>query len=247
MPPETTFMGSASGVAAASTDLFFGGACVGCDRPGRPLCLRCNAALDRLPFQARPAPQPPGFPAVFAVADYDGVAKRALLAHKEQGRLTLARPLGAALALSVLAVLARADDFTGVVTLVPVPSSRRAARERGHDPLLRIARECGRSIRRTGLPAVVDPALSVTRQVEDQAGLSAAQRRANVRQAFAAKRRRAFGGRSVVVVDDICTTGATAAEAARALSRAGADVLGVAVVAATSRRTFDFAASDADK
>jgi ComF family protein len=235
-------MGTTSDLVAASTDLLLGGACVGCQRPGSPLCLRCAAELDRLPFEARPAPEPPGLPVVLAAVEYHGVAKQALLAHKEQGRLTLARPLGQALALSVFAVLARADDFKGVVTIVPVPSSRRTSRERGHDPMLRIARECGRSLRRTGVAAVVDPSLTVVRPVSDQAGLSAPQRRTNVSLAFAAKRRRPLNGRAVIVVDDICTTGATAAEAARALSAGGADVLGVGVIAATSRRSQDVGA-----
>jgi predicted amidophosphoribosyltransferase len=230
-------MGTAQDLVAASSDLLLGGACVGCHRPGPPLCLRCATALDGLPFEARPTPEPPALPVVFAVAEYDGVAKRALLAHKEQGRLTLAKPLGRALAISVCGVLARADDSTaGVIALVPVPSSGRSTRERGHDPLLRIARECGRSLRRSGLPAVVDPALTIVRAVTDQAGLNALERRANVAAAFAVKGRRSFAGRTVVVVDDICTTGATAAEAARAVSAAGASVAGVAVIAATRRR-----------
>lgn len=231
-------MGTAHDLVAASSDLLLGGACVGCQRPGPPLCLRCAGNLDGLPFEARPTPEPRGLPVVFAVAQYDGVAKSALLAHKEQGRLSLAKPLGRALAVSVLGVLARADyGALGVVSLLPVPSSGRSTRERGHDPLLRIARECGRSLRRSGLPAVVDPALTLVRAVTDQAGLSASERQANVSTAFAVKRRRCLSGRTVVVVDDICTTGATAAEAVRAVSVAGASVVGVAVIAATRRRS----------
>lgn len=238
MGATVPLMGSAQDLVAASSDLLLGGACVGCERPGPPLCLRCGGSLDGLPFEARPTPAPPGLPIVFAVAEYDGIVKRALLAHKEQGRLSLAKPLGRALAVSVFGVLARADDrAVGVVALVPVPSSAHSSRERGHDPLLRVARECGRSLRRSGLPAVVDPALTIVRAVTDQAGLSASERRANVSAAFDLKRRRTLTGRTVVVVDDICTTGATAAEAARAVSAGGASVVGVAVVAATRRRS----------
>lgn len=178
---------------------------------------------------------------VFAVADYGGVAKAALVAHKEEGRLSLARPLGRTLALSVFGVLSQstgrsAGGPTGVVTLVPAPSPRRTVRERGHDPLLRITRECGRALRKAGVAAVVDPVLRVDRPVADQAGLTAAERAANLADAFAARTRRRLDGRCVVVVDDICTTGATAAEASRATSAAGANVLGVAVIAATPRR-----------
>lgn len=178
---------------------------------------------------------------IFAVADYDGVVKEALVAHKEQGRLSLARPLGRAVAVSVFGVLARCADqspsrSTGVITLVPTPSTPRTVRERGHDPLLRVTRECGRSLRRSGLAVRVDPALRVDRRVVDQAGLNATERASNLAGAFAARGRRRLDGRFVVIVDDICTTGATAAEAARAASAAGAEVLGVAVIAATRRR-----------
>lgn len=231
-------MGRTHDLVGASADLLLGGTCVGCNRPGPALCSRCAAELDGMPFLARPSPAPPGLPVVFAVADYDGVAKRAVVAHKENGRLTLAKPLGRCLALSVFGVLARAEDCAaGLVTLVPVPSSRRSSRERGHDPLLRISRECGRSLRRSGVAAVVRPALTFTRSVSDQAGLTATERFANVHGALAVKRRLRLPGRPVVVVDDICTTGATAAEAARALAGAGAKVLGVAVIATTQRRS----------
>lgn len=228
---------SAQSVVAASADLILGGACAHCRRPGPALCLRCANALNGLPFEARPSPAPDGLPTVVAVADYCGVAKDVLVAHKEHARLSLAKPLGRALAISVFGVLAGASaGSVRVVVLIPVPSARRTVRERGHDALLRIARECGRSLRRSGLPAVVDPALALAREVTDQAGLSAIERATNVHGAFAAKRRRDLAGRPVVVVDDICTTGATAAEAARALTAAGADVAGVAVIAATRRR-----------
>ncbi len=238
-------MGSSRELMAASVDLFLGGACVGCQRPGPALCLCCSSSLDRLPFEAQPSPSPPGLPVVFAVAEYDGVVKAALVAHKEEGRLSLARPLGRTLALSVFGVLSRARGRSadgsaggspGVVTLVPAPSTRRTVRERGHDPLLRITRECGRALRKSGVAAVVDPVLRVDRPVVDQAGLTAVERAANLAGAFAVRPRRRLDGRCVVVVDDICTTGATAAEAARATSAAGANVLGVAVIAATTRR-----------
>jgi predicted amidophosphoribosyltransferase len=113
---------------------------------------------------------------------------------------------------------------------------RRTVRERGHDPLLRIARECGRSLRKAGVAAVVDPALRVVRPVVDQAGLDASTRSLNLAGAFATRGHRRLDARAVVIVDDICTTGATVAEAARAASDAGADILGAAVIAATSRR-----------
>jgi predicted amidophosphoribosyltransferase len=225
----------AYGYLAASLDLFLGGTCVGCARPGPALCTRCGACLEELPRRVSPTPAPPGLAATFAVATYDAVAQAALLAHKEQGRLSLARPLGRALALSCLAVLATCARPAEHVRLVPVPSAVGKVRERGHDPLLRVARECRRAMRAAGVAATVEPALRIVRPLEDQAGLSAPERHANLRGAFAVASRRPLGG-AVVVVDDIVTTGATATEACRALRAAGAAVTGVAVVAATARR-----------
>ena len=224
-------------LAAASVDLLLGGSCVGCGRPGPPLCVRCGAVLEALPHRARPSPSPAGLPPVYAVAVYDKVARAALVAHKEEARLALTKPLGRALALSVFGVLAYSAHPAGApLILVPVPSTRATVRERGHDPMLRMTRECRRALRAAGLVATVHPALRVERAVADQAGLTAEQRASNLRHAFGVRNRARLKGRCVVIVDDIITTGSTVREAARAAESAGAAVLGVAVVAATQRR-----------
>jgi predicted amidophosphoribosyltransferase len=84
----------------------------------------------------------------------------------------------------------------------------------------------------------VVPALRHRRAVADSAGLTSAQRAANLAGAFAVRPGypRLLAGRRVVVVDDLVTTGVTLAECADALRGAGADVVAVATVAATARR-----------
>lgn len=226
----------------AAVDLFLGSVCVGCARPGPVLCLGCGVDLQQLPFVAWPTPRPQGLPRPFAVAAYEGPAQAAVVAHKERTVLALAKPLGAALALSVLASIAdtrRPLQGASQILLVPPPTTPRQVRARGHDPLLRIVRSCIRSLRASGVPAESAPVLERVRDVADQAGLSATDRAANLQGAFrvVSRARRRLAGRPVVVVDDVLTTGATASEVARALAGSGADVLGVAVVAATCRRT----------
>jgi len=214
---------------------------VGCRRPGPSLCVGCRGALEQVPFVAWPTPCPSGLPSPYAVAPYEGVARAAVVAHKEEAVLSLAKPLGRALSLSVMACLARwspAAPSHCVVALAGPPSSPATVRARGHDPMERIVRACARSLRAAGIGSVVAPRLQRTRAVADQAGLSAQLRAANLSGAFAVRPRTSprIAGIPVVVVDDVLTTGATAAEVARALSAVGAEVLGVAVVAATRRR-----------
>ncbi len=196
--------------------------CAGCAAPGRTLCDRCAAALTGPPVVARPEPAPAGLPRVVAAGAYDGVVRSLLLAHKERGRLALAGPLGAALAGAVAV-------HGPCAVLVPVPSSPASVRARGHDHARRLAAAAGR---RLGVPAA--GVLVQARPVHDQAGLDAGERRANLQGALRSRRR--LDGVDVVVVDDVVTTGATLAEAARALSAAGARIRGASVVAATPRR-----------
>jgi predicted amidophosphoribosyltransferase len=231
-------MSGPSELAAAAVDLFLGSACVGCARPGAVLCLSCSTDLQGLPFTAWPTPPPDRLPQPFAVTAYDGPTKAAISAHKERGVLSLAKPLGRALALSVMAVLASgppAGSGDRLPVLVCPPTSAERVRARGHDPLLRIVRSCVRSLAASGISVATAPVLDRVRDVADQSGLSAADRAANLSGAFLVRprRRRSLATRPVVIVDDVLTTGATAAEVCRALEGSCGPVLGVAVIAAT--------------
>lgn len=217
-------------------DLVLGGRCAGCERPGVTLCDGCRELLTQLtPFRAWPDPRPRGLPPPTAAAPYADEVRRLILAHKEHARYPLARPLGEVLATAVRAAL---GERTGG-WLCPVPSPRATVRRRGHDPLRRMTKAAVRSLRRQGIDARVADALHVLRRPDDQAGLSAERRTANLDGAFAARSRWAetLTDQPVVLVDDVVTTGSTLAEACRALESRGIPVLGCAVLAATRRHS----------
>ncbi|MCK1799161.1 ComF family protein [Streptomyces sp. XM4193] len=123
------------------------------------------------------------------------------------------------------------------VLLVPVPSSRRSVAARGHHPTLRLVRAAAARLRAVNTDVELLPALGLARRTTDQAGLTAEQRAANVRGAFAvrAAAEPLLRGRRVVLGDDLLTTGASLAEAARAVRAVGGTVVGAAVVAAPRR------------
>ena len=205
--------------------------CAGCGRPDRSVCDECHAALrSGVPEVARLSDSQLGADeVVLATANrYDERLARMLSAYKERGRADVATVLGprlrGAIALAVreaVRAVQLEQDAPGLV-LVPVPSRRAARAARGYDHvelLVQHAIPQTRAVR----------ALTHTRRVSDQAGLSVGERRKNLSGAFVAHP--SIRGRRVVVVDDVVTTGATAAEAVRALRQAGAEVLGVAAIA----------------
>lgn len=154
-----------------------------------------------------------------AAAPYGDRVRAVLIAHKERGALALAAPLGKALAGAVRSVAENGAGGAGSVLLVPVPSARRAVRARGHDAARRIALAAAGELRRTGTPARVAAVLRQRRAVADQAGLNSRERQKNLGGALEVVpggERLLVSGR-VVLVDDLMTTGATLAEAARAV------------------------------
>ncbi|HQR47417.1 MAG TPA: phosphoribosyltransferase family protein, partial [Thermoanaerobaculia bacterium] len=128
-----------------------------------------------------------------------------------------------------LAAAVRGEGLDGLDAVVPIPSPRRRNRERGYDPAALLGEELAR---RLDLPLL--PALSRVKETPPQSRLTAAERRANVAGAFRA--RASAAGRSLLVVDDVLTTGATAFAAAEALRAAGARRVALAVLARTPER-----------
>ena len=191
--------------------------CAGCGHPDRSLCAVCRAHL-----AAAPVVTFAGELQVTAGLPYAGTVQRVVLALKD-GRTPMAAVLAPLLA-AALAAARTASVAPAGIELAAVPSTRAAVRRRGYDPVLLVLARAG------ALPARV---LRPPRAHRVQKGLGRAERYENL--AGVHRARGPLHGRRFLLVDDVVTTGATLADAARAIREAGGDVVGAVAIAATPR------------
>lgn len=192
--------------------------CETCALPLGSAGLRCGGCLR----------EPPPFSRCITLADYQYPWDRLITAFKFRGRVDLAAPLAQALT----QVLAREPGLNANLVM-PTPLSAHRLAERGHNQAWELARRVAKTLH---LPADAQ-SLQRLRDTPHQVGLSRTQRSANLRHAFWVDPSRGgqVRGRHVALVDDVLTTGVTAAAAAEALLLAGAASVQVWVLARTPR------------
>lgn len=217
--------------------------CAACGAEDEALCARCRQLIrqqTRIPFRAEgDAAALIGFDGavllpVTAAGVYRDELAQSILAFKRLGQRRLRGELGSALGRAVAAGIP-----SGVpISLVPVPSSPAAYRRRGFNPvqLLLSGLNCrlGPFISVQNLLRVrTGPTLGRSSGANGQKGLGRGDRASRVKNSMAARPlyRATIAGRHIVLVDDVLTTGATLAEAARALNAAGGIVRGAIVLA----------------
>ena len=188
------------------------------------MCEDCLASIEPLaPAEQIESDWVRGFGA------YEGNLRRLIHLLKYDGMRPLARPLAARLG----ALLAETPP---VDLIVPVPLNRWRLWSRGFNQAELLAAELSRL---SGVPFAAG-VLRRRRATRSQTGLSIEQRRENVRGAFEVRRPQRIAGRSVALLDDVITTGATLAACAEALKQAGATrVVGLALARAPRRAVED--------
>lgn len=205
----------------------FCAACRGRFAPWRPRCVRCALPLAAGgPLCGACIVEPPPFSTCVCAVDYVFPWDRIVARFKFDGQAELARPLARMLADVAPAAPAPPPDL-----FVPVPMSTERLASRGYDQAWELARRLGHNLRVPARAGVLVRRFGPRHQT----GLPRQARLANLRGAFALEpgAHRLVRGSTVGLVDDVMTTGATAAEASSVLLDAGALRVDLWVVART--------------
>jgi ComF family protein len=198
-----------------------------------PLCPRCGVMFkgrvgdDHLCGRCRE--QPPGFLKARAAFVYDRSLVDVIHCFKYKEKQQLAVPLGQLLQRA----FGRYWGDERVDAILPVPLHGRRLRSRGFNQSELLVRAWKNGPAGAQAPPLVAGVLRRVRATASQAGRGRREREVNIRGAFAVRRPETIAGRHLLLVDDVVTTGATAAEAARVLLKSGAarvDVLALARV-----------------
>jgi ComF family protein len=216
-------------------DIIFPPSCLGCKRGGSVLCSTCLAAIQPL---TPPLCQRCGTPLIpwqrcsnctgrlqnlhglRVVSLYQEPLRSYIHALKYDGHTRLAQPLGTLLALAYQRYGLHAD------LIIPVPLHTQRQRDRGYNQSQLLALACAEK-----LQLVCDPTLLTrVRATSAQVHLSPQERAKNVEQAFRCSQPHLVRNQRILLIDDVCTTGATLAACASPLRQAGArEVWGLAL------------------
>ena len=185
-------------------------------KESQPLCMVCRDSNRSFPFSfAR------------AVAPYEGPIKEAVHRLKYRGRPSLAGPLAQLMAHCAM----QESFFMQADFLVPVPMHPERERVRGYNQSLLLARAAGEIMQKP----VLDAALTKITPTSPQTGLTGVQRRQNLQGSFsfADSASEVLWGKSIILIDDVFTTGSTVSLLSEILRQSGAVEVQVLTFAGT--------------
>jgi len=202
-------------------DLIYPPRCAGCGHIDTFWCANCQKEIDKLPLAERLEPKEP-LQAVAASARHMGKLREAVQALKYENARYVAKPLG-----EKLSNCLRQQDWT-IDLIVPVPLHTKRLAERGYNQAQLLAEQVASIL---DMRCEVN-ALQRIRETQSQVTISGAERLENIKDAFVANSQ-FVSGQSILVIDDVYTTGSTMSACGEALHSAGATkVYGLTVTAA---------------
>lgn len=180
-----------------------------------PTCGKKNCICSNDPFLKR----------LYVPFFYDGIVANAIKNLKFYNKRAYSRPLSSLLA----HYIRQKDQNSHFDCIIPIPMTKRDIRKRGYSQSELMARFTGEEL---NIPVEKNRLIKV-HQTEKQHRLNAEERRINLKDAFAVKDPETLKGKSVLLCDDVITTGATLLEAAKTLRDAGITDISAVVVATT--------------
>lgn len=204
-------------------DLIFPPRCAGCGQIDTFLCSNCQREIDDMSLSEPIEPRSP-LKGIAATGWHLGKLREVVIALKYENARALAKPLGEKLSRCL-----QQQDWT-IDTIVPVPLHTKRLAERGYNQAQLLAEQVA-SIMRIGCEV---NAMQRIRETKSQVSISGTDRLGNIKDAFVAKSQ-FVNGRSILVIDDVYTTGSTLSACGEALLSAGAThVYGLTVTAGHS-------------
>ncbi|MDP3784946.1 MAG: ComF family protein [bacterium] len=201
--------------------ILFPAKCLGCAKPGEFLCEICRKRAQR---RAREKTSPLYLDRFLSYGLYrDRILREALRRFKYHGIHILSHPLSQMLHDLLKPGLSSLPKET---LILPIPASPERRRERGYNQAELLAEGLSEKI---SLPCRADILLKI-KNTPSQTSLSRRERLFNIKDSFTIQNPEELLGKTILLVDDISTTGATLSEAARVLKQAGAkEVIGLVV------------------
>ena len=187
--------------------------CISCEKPGSALCAICERTITTHPIALSGT--------TAALFDYrNPLVKKAIWSLKYKRKRSLGKYFGTALYREFFKQLAYGNKKTGEeIYLVPVPASAKATSLRGYNHAAIIAKTIAECAKNDGLKLTLrTDMLYKKKEVEQQARVrSKAMREENVDHLFSIKHGEEINGKTVILIDDVITTGATIRDAKRAI------------------------------
>lgn len=202
-------------------DVILPRSCLSCGKEGRYICEKCDLFLSEVPGLFRQE----GLEELISAWGYDGLIKDIILRVKYDGMFDAIDELvEKALAIRepyipegtiMASTIYRAPSTGGLPAITFVPMFKKKERQRGFNQAELMAKKIGKMTGRKVLPL-----LEKVKDTPSQTKLNKAERAANVKDSFRRKELSSFGD-SVLLVDDVWTSGATMRECARVLRKSG--------------------------
>ena len=208
--------------------LVFPSICVMCDSYAAVLCDQCNLQWSKPPHLLRFDDVPTS-----SVVAYSTQVSTVVLKAKEDGNRVARRLIAETMYRSIDLIVKKSPQLP--LLIVPIPSSRRAIRQRGESFLHPIMNNVIDIAHHNSRNWAWKEILMHKKRVRDQAGLNSRERTLNVRGVFAV-RDEVVADRPIIVVDDVITTGATLRNAISALNERKMTVLGASTACASAHQ-----------